>query len=91
MSKIAYERVRLARESSRPTGFDYIKNIFKGFIEFHGDRRYADDTAIVGGIAKLCNIPVTVIAIEKGHTAKERSYRNFGARIRKGTEKHFDL
>lgn len=91
MSKIAYERVRLARESSRPTGLDYIKNIFKGFIEFHGDRRYADDTAIVGGIAKLCNIPVTVIAIEKGHTAKERSYRNFGAPHPEGYRKALRL
>lgn len=91
MSKIAYERVRLARESSRPTGLDYIKNIFKGFIEFHGDRRYADDTAIVGGIAKLCNIPITVIAIEKGHTAKERSYRNFGAPHPEGYRKALRL
>lgn len=91
MSKIAYERVRLARESSRPTGLDYIKNIFKGFIEFHGDRRYADDTAIVGGIAKLCNMPVTVIAIEKGHTAKERIYRNFGAPHPEGYRKALRL
>ena len=73
-----YERVKLARDSKRPTGLDYIKNIFKGFMEFHGDRRYADDPAVVGGIAKLDDIPVTVIAIEKGHTAKERTYRNFG-------------
>ena len=78
MSLTAYERVKLARDSKRPTGLDYIKNVFGGFIEFHGDRRFADDPAVVGGIAKLCNIPVTVIAIEKGHTAKERSYRNFG-------------
>lgn len=78
MSHIAYERVKMARDSKRPTGLDYIKNIFKGFIEFHGDRRFADDTAIVGGIARLNDCPVTVIAIEKGHTAKERTYRNFG-------------
>ena len=78
MSESAFERVKLARDSKRPTGLDYIKNIFKGFIEFHGDRRYADDPAIVGGIAKLDSTPVTVIAIEKGHTAKERTYRNFG-------------
>ena len=78
VSKAAYERVKLARDSKRPTGLDYIKNIFNEFIEFHGDRRYADDPAIVGGIAKLNTIPVTVIAIEKGHTAKERTYRNFG-------------
>ena len=78
MSESAFERVKLARDNKRPTGLDYIKNIFKGFIEFHGDRRYADDPAIVGGIAKLDSTPVTVIAIEKGHTAKERTYRNFG-------------
>ena len=76
--KHVYERVKLARDSKRPTGLDYIKNIFNGFIEFHGDRRYADDPAVAGGIAKLGNAPVTVIAIEKGHTAKERTYRNFG-------------
>ena len=78
MSENAYERVRLARDSKRPTGLDYIQNIFKDFIEFHGDRRYADDPAIVGGMARLSNCPVTVIAIEKGHTAKERQMRNFG-------------
>ena len=78
MSETAYERVKLARDSKRPTGLDYIKNIFKGFMEFHGDRRYADDAAIIGGIAKLSGIPVTVIVIEKGHTAKEHAYRNFG-------------
>ena len=79
MSQIPYERVKAARDTSRPTGLDYIKNIFQGFIELHGDRRYADDSAIVGGIARLNGNPVTVIAIEKGHTAKERAMRNFGA------------
>ena len=78
MSEAAYERVKLARDSKRPTGLDYIKNIVRDFLEFHGDRRYADDPAVVGGIARLNGTPVTVIAIEKGHTAKERTYRNFG-------------
>lgn len=78
MSDTAYERVKLARDSKRPTGLDYIRNIFRGFMEFHGDRRFGDDPAIVGGIARLNGMPVTVIAIEKGHTAKERTYRNFG-------------
>ncbi len=78
MKEAAYERVKKAREGTRPTGLDYIKNIFKGFIELHGDRRFADDHAVVGGIAKLGDYPVTVIGIEKGHTAKERNYRNFG-------------
>ena len=49
MNTTAYERVKRARDSKRPTGVDYIKNIFKGFIELHGDRRYADDPAIVAG------------------------------------------
>ena len=88
---VAYERVKLARDNKRPTGLDYIKNIFKGFVEFHGDRRYADDTAIVGGIAKLNDCPVTVIAIEKGHTAKERTYRNFGAPQPEGYRKALRL
>ena len=79
MSQTPYERVKLARASGRPTGLDYIRNIFSGFMEMHGDRRFADDPAVVGGIARLCGNPVTVIAIEKGHTAKERVYRNFGA------------
>ena len=91
MNEAAYERVKLARDKDRPTGLDYIKNIFKGFIEFHGDRRYADDPAIVGGIAKLDGNPVTVIAIEKGHTAKERNYRNFGAPNPEGYRKALRL
>ncbi|MBQ8649053.1 MAG: acetyl-CoA carboxylase carboxyltransferase subunit alpha [Clostridia bacterium] len=91
MSAVPYNRVKLARDSSRPTGLDYIKNIFKGFIEFHGDRRYADDPAIVGGIATLNGNPVTVIAIEKGHTAKERTYRNFGAPHPEGYRKALRL
>lgn len=73
-----YERVKTARSSKRPTGLDYINNIFTDFIELHGDRRYADDSAMIGGVAYLGDTPVTIIAIEKGHTAKERNDRNFG-------------
>lgn len=91
MDTLPYDRVRLARDSARPTGLDYIKNIFKRFIEFHGDRFFADDTAIVGGIARLNDSPVTVIAIEKGHTAKERAYRNFGAPHPEGYRKALRL
>lgn len=91
MSETAYGRVKLARDNKRPTGLDYIKNIFNGFIELHGDRRYADDPAVVGGIAKLNDHPVTVIAIEKGHTAKERTYRNFGAPQPEGYRKALRL
>lgn len=91
MSNSPYERVKIARSSKRPTGLDYIRNIFKGFIEFHGDRRFADDPAVVGGIAMLNGEPVTVIAIEKGHTAKERAMRNFGAPNPEGYRKALRL
>ena len=79
MSKIAMERVRLARSNDRPTGKDYIENIFADFFELHGDRCFGDDPAIIGGVASIGGRPVTVIAIEKGHGAKERMTRNFGA------------
>ncbi len=86
-----YDRVKLARDTSRPTGLDYIRNIFNGLIELHGDRRFAEDAAIVGGIARLGDMPVTVIAIEKGHTTKERVARNFGAPTPEGYRKALRL
>ena len=79
MNKTAYERVKTARSIHRPTGLDYIGGIFEDFFELHGDRRFADDGAIVGGIATLEGQPVTVIAIEKGRTTQDRTRRNFGA------------
>lgn len=91
MNVLPYEKVKAARDNGRPTGIDYIKNIFRGFIEFHGDRCFADDKAVVGGIARLNGMPVTVIAIEKGHTAKERDYRNFGAPHPEGYRKALRL
>ena len=87
----SYERVRLARDGKRPTGLDYIQNIFENFFELHGDRRFGDDEAVVGGIALLNESPVTVIAIEKGHTAKERSRRSFGAPMPEGYRKALRL
>jgi acetyl-CoA carboxylase carboxyl transferase subunit alpha len=75
---LPYARVKLARDNNRPTGMDYINNIFRRFTELHGDRRFGDDPAVVGGLAWLGDTPVTVIAIEKGHTARERGHRNFG-------------
>lgn len=91
MSVTAYDRVRAAREKSRPTGLDYIKNLFGTFLECHGDRCYADDPAIVGGIAEFQGQPVTVIAIEKGHNTKEHLYRNFGAPNPEGYRKALRL
>lgn len=91
MSTIAYEKVRTARSNKRPTGLDYIKGIFSGFFELHGDRRYADDSAVAGGIAYLIDLPVTVIAIEKGHDTKERTARSFGAPNPEGYRKALRL
>ncbi len=79
MSKItAWDRVMLARKPERPKSLDYIKYIFDDFIEFHGDRNFGDDKAIVGGIARLENMPVTVIGEQKGKNVKENMERNFG-------------
>ncbi len=91
MSQVPYAVVKLARDNRRPTGLDYIQNIFTDFLELHGDRRYGDDPAIVGGIAWLGELPVTVIAMEKGHTAKERSFRNSGAPHPEGYRKALRL
>ncbi len=91
MSIHPYERVKIARSAKRPTGCDYIGGIFTDFFELHGDRRYADDPAIVGGLARIGGKPVTVIAIEKGHTAKERMQRAFGAPNPEGYRKALRL
>ena len=74
-----YDRVKTARSVKRPTSLDYIEGIFTDFFELHGDRRFADDHAIVGGVALLDGKPVTVIAIEKGRSTRDRAFRNFGA------------
>ena len=71
-----WEKVKLARMPLRPTGLDYINQIFENFIELHGDRRFSDDKAIVGGIAFLGELPVTVIAQQKGRNTKENIARN---------------
>lgn len=74
----AYDKVMLARSKDRPTGTSFIENVFDSFIELHGDRRFGDDPAVIGGIATLDSAPVTVIAVEKGMDTKERLKRNFG-------------
>ena len=88
---IAYEKVQIARGNKRPTSADYISHIFTDFIELHGDRRFADDTAIVGGIARLSGMPVTVIGIEKGRNTKERMQHAFGAPNPEGYRKALRL
>ena len=74
----AWERVELARQLERSKALDYINHIFDEFIELHGDRNFADDKAIIGGIATLEGMPVTVIGEQKGKNAKENIERNFG-------------
>ncbi len=75
----AFEHLAAARAKDRPTGLCYIRGIFTDFVEMHGDRRFGDDQAIVTGIARLCGMPVTVVAQEKGSGTKERVRRNFGS------------
>lgn len=86
-----YEKVMLARAKGRATAADYISRIFTDFIELHGDRHFSDDTAIVGGIARLHGIPVTVISMEKGSDTKSKIYRNFGAPNPEGYNKALRL
>ena len=74
----AYDKLRAIRGTTRASATEYIEGIFTDFIELHGDRRFGDDTAIVGGLAYLDGKPVTVIAIEKGRNLAERVKRNFG-------------
>ena len=73
-----WERVQLSRDKARPVGAEYIEELFTDFMEFHGDRYYQDDKAIIGGIARFHGMPVTVIAQAKGRTTKENIERNFG-------------
>ena len=86
-----YEKVMLARAKGRATSADYIKRIFTDFIELHGDRHFSDDTAIVGGVAYLQGMPVTVISMEKGSDTKSKIYRNFGAPNPEGYNKALRL
>lgn len=73
-----WQRIQIVRHPKRPTFLDYVGMIFKDFVELHGDRLYRDDPAMVGGIAYLDNIPVTVIGQQKGRDTKENIFRNFG-------------
>lgn len=83
----AIERVKAARAKGRPTGTDFIHKIFTDFTELHGDRRYGDDKAVVSGIARLIDMPVTVIALERGHDTTDKIKRNFGCAHPEGYRK----
>ena len=87
----AWERVQLSRKKDRPVGTDYIEKLFTDFMEFHGDRYFKDDHAIVGGIAYFHGMPVTVIAQAKGKTTKENLDRNFSMPSPEGYRKALRL
>jgi acetyl-CoA carboxylase carboxyl transferase subunit alpha len=73
-----WQRTQLARHPQRPSTLDYIHELTRGFLEFHGDRAFADDRAIVGGFARFNDRTVMIIGHQKGKTLKERMQRNFG-------------
>jgi acetyl-CoA carboxylase carboxyl transferase subunit alpha len=73
-----WQRVRVARHPERPYSLDYVSRLFTGFTEIHGDRRYADDPAVIGGPAWLAGQPVMVIGQQKGRDTAERIHRNYG-------------
>lgn len=87
----AWERVQLSRKTDRPSGSDYIEALFTEFMEFHGDRNYGDDRAVIGGIAKFHGRPVTVIVQEKGTNTKENIAHNFGMPMPEGYRKALRL
>ena len=87
----AWDRVQLSRKIDRPSGSDYIETLFTDFMEFHGDRNYGDDKAIIGGIAKFHGRPVTVIVQEKGTNTKENIEHNFGMPMPEGYRKALRL
>lgn len=85
------QRVQLSRHVNRPYSLDYIEHIFKDFHELHGDRKYKDDPAIVGGLAKLNNETVVVVGNQKGRTTREKLLRNFGMAHPEGYRKALRL
>ncbi len=78
LSLSRWQRVQLARHPDRPYSKDYIDLIFTDFVELHGDRLFADDSAVICGIAKLDNKKIVIIAQQKGRNTKDNLYRNFG-------------
>lgn len=76
--RTAFDRVKLARHEDRPYTLDLIERLFEDFVELHGDKRFAEDPAIVCGLARFHGLPVIVIGHQKGRDTKQRSYRNFG-------------
>ncbi len=87
----SWNRVQVARHPDRPHAIDYINNMIDGFIELSGDRMFADDNAIIGGMGYLNNTPVMVIGQEKGHDTETRLKHNFGMSKPEGYRKAIRL
>lgn len=87
----AWQRVQIARHPKRPYALDYIQMIFTDFIEFHGDRTFADDKALVGGFGKLDGQTFLILGHQKGRDAKENIMRNFGSAHPEGYRKALRL
>ncbi|MGH2570421.1 MAG: acetyl-CoA carboxylase carboxyltransferase subunit alpha, partial [bacterium] len=86
-----WQRVKLARHPRRPYTLDYLKLIAPNFMELHGDRRFADDPAIVGGLAVIDDLPLVIIGHQKGRDTKENIHRNFGMAHPEGYRKALRL
>lgn len=89
--KTPWERVQISREKDRPVGQDYLKQLFPDFMEFHGDRAFGDDKAVIGGITRFHGRPVTVIVQSKGKSTKENLERHFGMPSPEGYRKALRL
>lgn len=87
----AWDKVLKARRVDRPTALAYIENLTDEFMELHGDRQFKDDSAIIGGLAKINGMNVTVIGQEKGQKTKDKVFRNFGSPNPEGYRKALRL
>src|SRR6478752_305559 len=86
-----WQKVQLSRHPTRPYTLDYLERLVPDFIELHGDRRFADDPAVVGGFGKFDGIPVLVLGHQKGRSTKEKVQRNFGQPKPEGYRKSLRL
>ena len=77
-TRTAFDRVKLARHADRPYTHDLVERLFEDFVELHGDKRFAEDPAIVCGLARFHGLPIVVVGHQKGRDTKQRSFRNFG-------------
>src|SRR5512136_594571 len=86
-----WQRTQLSRHFNRPTSQDYIERVFTNFVELHGDRKFADDQAIIGGLARLQGERVVVVGHQRGRSVKDKVARNFGMPNPEGYRKAFRL